>query len=48
MVSGWGNEHLELKYAKLAGKDVIGTVNINYIGIKPVLNHYGEVTGTHV
>lgn len=48
MASGWGNEKIEQKYARLAAKDVIGTVNINYIGIKPVRNHYGEVTGTHL
>jgi hypothetical protein len=48
MVSGWGNEHYEQKYAKLSGKDVIATLNLNYIGIKPVRNHYGEITGTHL
>lgn len=46
MASGWGNEHLELKYAKIVGKDVVGTVNLNYISIKPVRNHFGEITGT--
>lgn len=48
IVSGWGNEFLATKYAKMAGKNVIGTVNINYIGIRPYKNHYGEVVGTFV
>lgn len=46
IASGWGNEHLEHKYAKLVGKDVLGTVNINYIQIKPVRDHFGKITGT--
>ena len=48
IVSGWGNEFLEHKYAKLAGKNVIGTININYLGIRPYKNSYGEVVGTHI
>lgn len=48
IASGWGNEFLAHKYAKLAGKDVIGTVNINYIGIRPYKNNYGDVIGTYV
>lgn len=48
IVSGWGNDFLANKYAKLAGKNVIGTVNINYIGIRPYKNHYGDIVGTYV
>jgi hypothetical protein len=46
--SGVGNEKFQEKFSKVAGKDVIGTVNLNYIAIKPVKDHTGAVTGTQV
>lgn len=46
--SSWGNEAYQLKYSKLAGRDVIAQLNLNYIGIRPVKNAQNEITGTHV
>ena len=48
IVSGWGNEFYQNKYAKMAGRDVIGITNLNYFSIKPFKNHYGDVIGTHI
>ena len=46
IVSGHGNEKYAIKHAACAGKDVIGEMNINYIGIRPARNYKGEIYGT--
>ena len=46
IASGHGNEEFVRKHAALAGKDVIGEMNINYIGIRPARNYRGEIYGT--
>ena len=48
IVSGWGNEYFEKKFKKVAKRDVVGVMNLNYHAIKPVKNHYGEVIGTRL
>jgi len=48
IISGWGNEFYQKKYAKLSGRDVVGVTNLNYFSIRPVRNHYGDVVGTHI
>jgi hypothetical protein len=38
-MSSMGNDQITQQYAKTyAGKDVIGTLNLNYIGITPLIN----------
>lgn len=46
ITSGHGNEDFVRKHAACAGKDVIGEMNINYIGIRPARNFRGEIYGT--
>ena len=48
IVSGRGNEEFAKKHARIAGKDVIGTVHINFIGVRPIRNSDYEVIGTFV
>lgn len=48
IVSSYGNEEFVRKHAACAGKDVIGEMNINYIGIKPARNYRGEIYGTYL
>lgn len=46
--SGLGNEELVKKHAKLVGRDVLGFVNINFIGVRPIHNKDFDVIGTFV
>lgn len=46
IASGHGNEEFARKHAAHAGKDVVGEVNINYIGIRPARNYRGDIYGT--
>ncbi len=46
VISGHGNEEFVRKHAACAGKDVVGEMNINYIGIRPARNYRGEIYGT--
>ena len=48
IVSGVGNEEFAKKHARVAGRDVIGRVDINFIGIRPIRNKDFEVIGTFV
>ena len=48
IVSGLGNDKFKKKHAKLIKNDVFGTFNVNYLGIKPMFDQYGDVIGTHV
>lgn len=48
IVSGMGNEKFAKKHARLAGRDVIGIININFIGVRPIRNADHEVIGTFV
>ncbi len=48
IVSGLGNEEYIKKHSKVAKSDVIGIFNLNYLGIKPLRNAYGDVVGTYV
>lgn len=46
--SGLGNEHWVNKHASHAGKDVIGTIMINYLGVRPIRNKDFEIIGSFV
>ena len=48
IVSGRGNEHFAAKHSRLAGRDVVGIVHINCIGVRPIRNKNFEVIGTFV
>ena len=48
IVSGLGNEEFVKKHARIAGKDVIGIININFISVRPIRNKDYEVIGTFV
>lgn len=48
IVSGLGNDRYVKKHHRIAGKDVIGTILINFIGISPIRNKDFEVVGTFV
>ena len=48
MVSGKGNDEFEKKYKDRIRRDVLGRVNINYLGIKPIRDKHGDVIGTHI
>ena len=48
IVSGRGNEHFVKKHKSRIGRDVVGRVNLNYMGIKPIRNLHGDVIGTHI
>ncbi len=41
-----GNEHLIEQHKDKIGDDVIATMNVNYISMKPKLDSCGEVVGT--
>ena len=47
-MSGVGNEDFAKKHARIAGKDVIGIMLINFIGVRPIRNQDFEVIGTFV
>lgn len=38
IVSGVGNEAFAKKHARLANRDVIGLIHINFIGVRPIRN----------
>ena len=48
LVSGLGNEELAKKHARVAGKDVVGLIYINFISVRPIRNKDFEVIGTFV
>lgn len=48
IVSGKGNDEFEKKYKERIRRDVLGRVNINYLGIKPIRNQHGDILGTHL
>lgn len=48
IVSGLGNQAYAKKHIKLCKSDVIGTVNMNYLGIKPIFDRDGDIVGTFV
>ena len=48
IVSGIGNEKFAKKHASIAGSDVVGIIDINFIGVRPILNNDNEVIGTFV
>ena len=48
IVSGQGNEKFAKKHARVAGRDVIGRIDINFIGVRPIRNKDYEVVGTFV
>ena len=48
IVSGRGNEEFARKHARVAGKDVIGIVLLNFIGVRPIRNSDYDVIGTFV
>ena len=48
IVSGVGNEDVIKKYGHLAGKDVIGCIQMNYWSVTPARDHRGRVIGTNL
>ena len=48
IVSGKGNEEFAKKHASIAGSDVVGIIDINFIGVRPIRNNDNEVVGTFV
>lgn len=48
MVSGVGNEEFAKKHSRIVGKDVIGTIHLNFIGVRPIRNSDYDVIGTFV
>jgi hypothetical protein len=48
IVSGRGNEHFVEKHSRLAGRDVVGIVDMNYIGVRPIRNKDFDTIGTFV
>ena len=46
IVSGVGNEEFAKKHAKKCGRDVVGVVLINFIGVRPIKNSSGDIIGT--
>ena len=48
IVSGVGNEKFAQKHSRIAGKDVIGIILINFIGVRPIRDSDYEVVGTFV
>ena len=43
IVSGLGNEDYAKKYERLVGMDVLGMMNIYYMGVYPLIDENGEV-----
>ena len=48
IVSGVGNEAFAKKHARLAGRDVVGLIHINFIGVRPIRNSDFEIVGSFV
>lgn len=48
IVSGIGNEEFVKKHSRIVGRDVVGVINLNFIGVRPIRNKDFEVTGTFV
>lgn len=48
IVSGIGNEEFVKKHTKIIGRDVVGIVNLNFIGVRPIRNKDFDVVGTFV
>ena len=48
IVSGLGNEKFAIKHARVAKKDVIGRVDLNFIGVRPLRNKEFDIVGTSV
>lgn len=50
IVSSLGNRDYEHRYANLAQRDVIGKINLNYLGIRPIKQDQfsNEIIGTYV
>ena len=46
IVSGRGNEEYAQQNERLVGMDVLGMMNIYYLGVKPLVDNYGEIQGT--
>lgn len=40
IISGIGNEHFAKTHKNLVGKDVLGLIKVNYLGIRPLKNQY--------
>ena len=48
IVSGVGNEKFAQRHSRIAGKDVVGIILINFIGVRPIRNNDYEIVGTFV
>ena len=46
IASGVGNEKFIKKHERLASRDVIGCIHLNYIGVRPIRNSDFEVIGS--
>ena len=47
-MSGLGNEKFAKKHAYVAGKDVVGRIDLNFIGVRPMRNKEFDIVGTFV
>lgn len=48
IVSSLGNRAFETKHADKVRSDVLGKINMNYLGIRPLKDPFGDVVGTQV
>ena len=48
IVSGQGNEKFANKHARVAGKDVIGRIDLNLIAVRPLRNKEYDIIGTFI
>ena len=48
IASGRGNEEFIEKHKRLAGRDVIGNILINFISVRPVRNKEYQIVGTFI
>lgn len=48
ILSSKGNQHLEEQHKDVIGKDVIGTLHINFMSFKPKLDSCGDAIGTEL
>ena len=48
IVSGVGNEQFAKKHARLASRDVVGCIHLNFIGVRPIRNSDFEIVGSFV
>ena len=48
IMSGRGNDDYAKRHEDLVGKTIVGLVDINYIGVRPLTDDDGDIVGTVV